>query len=158
MKTRLQPFSCIGPETSMFRLVYCFFSYREVQIALRSMVTLVHGDHEESQVPDLWLEADYFSPALSVAINPTSDPPVKRKATPSSMASVDAQTLSLSTALEASSRSVFAFLALEHMIASGYRESPDFTPVLSLSSPTTNTPLPPGRFLWALSLLLQVLT
>jgi hypothetical protein len=46
----------------MFRVVVCFSSYCKIHIALRSMVTLGHGDHEESQVPDLWLEADCFLP------------------------------------------------------------------------------------------------
>ena len=61
-KTRIQSFASSERESSLYRVIYCFSSYREVHAALRSMGTLGSDDHEESQVPELWLESDYFSP------------------------------------------------------------------------------------------------
>ena len=62
-KTRIQPFVTSGRVTPLFRVIFCFSSYFEVHAALRSLVVLGKEDHEESQIPDLWLESDLFSPS-----------------------------------------------------------------------------------------------
>ena len=42
---------------------FCFATYREVHIALISMVTLGQDeDYEKSQLPKLWIETDFLSP------------------------------------------------------------------------------------------------
>jgi len=74
----------------MFRVVYCFFSYREVHIALRSIFL------------DSWLEADYFSLTNFCSICGGQSHIrsfCEEKMTPSSVVSVDVQTMYLSTAL-----------------------------------------------------------
>ena len=43
--------------------MYCLSSYRDLHVALRSFVTMGSGDHEEAQVPQLWVETDLFSPS-----------------------------------------------------------------------------------------------
>ena len=109
-KTRLQQFSSSGRETAMFRVVYCFSSYREVHTALRSMV-------------NTWPRRPRGIPSP----RPTSDPPVKRKATLSSVACAKAQTMSLSTALEKHQPGLLRPQAHDRV----WRESIDFTPVLN---------------------------
>ena len=52
-----------GRVTPLFRAIFCFSSYFKVHAALRSLIVLGEEDHEESQIPDLWLESDLFSPS-----------------------------------------------------------------------------------------------
>jgi len=141
----------------MFRVVYCFSFYREVHTALRSMVKLGHGDHEESQVHDLWLEDDYFS--LTKFCSFIGDQSQIRSSCEKKSDAVfcgfceSTNHVVFNCPRKASVRSVFAFLALKHMIASGYWESIDFTPVLnavishdeqvpSFQDPSRHPPLP----------------
>lgn len=124
LSTRLQQFSSSGQETAMFRVVYCFSFYREVHTALRSMVKLGHGDHEESQVHDLWLEDDYFS--LTKFCSFIGDQSQIRSSCEKKSDAVfcgfceSTNHVVFNCPRKASVRSVFAFLSLKHMIASGY--------------------------------------
>ena len=67
-----------GRVTPLFRVIFCFSSYFEVHAALRSLVVLGKEDHEESQIPDLWLESSLPAIfALTVGTNPTALSPAK---------------------------------------------------------------------------------
>jgi len=81
-----------GRVTPLFRVIFCFSSYFEVHAALRSLVVLGKEDHEESQIPDLWLESDLFSlptiSALTVGTNPTALSPAKLSLTQATAVSV----------------------------------------------------------------------
>jgi hypothetical protein len=116
----------------MFKVVSCFFSYRKVHIALRSTDTLGHGGHKKSQVPDLWLESDYLFPTNFCSICGCHSH--KRSSCEQKDDAVfcgRTDHVGFNCPRKASARSVFAFLALKHIIASGYWESTEFTPVLN---------------------------
>jgi hypothetical protein len=79
-----------GRVNPLFRVILCFSSYFEVHAALRSLVVLGKDDHEESQIPDLWLESDLLPAisALTVGTNPTALFPAKLTPTQVTVVSV----------------------------------------------------------------------
>jgi len=119
----------------LYRVIYCFSSYREVHAALRSMVTLVSDDYEESQVPELWLESDYFSPTNFCSTcgdqsHTRSSCEEKGDATFCGFCGrQDHRTTHCP--VKSSARTVFAALAFKRLIATGYNEFTDFNPILS---------------------------
>jgi hypothetical protein len=134
-KTTIQSFASSEQESSLYRVIYCFSSYRKVHAALRSMVTLGSDDHEESQVPELWLESDYFFPTNFCSTcgdqsHTRSSCEEKGDATFCGFCGrQDHRTTHCP--VKSSARTVFAALALKRLIATGYNEFTDFNPVLS---------------------------
>jgi len=133
-KTWIQPFVTSGRVTPLFRVIFCFSSYFEVQAALRSLVVLGKEDHEESQIPDLWFESDLFSPS-----NFCSHCGDQSHSTLSCEAKSDKSYCGFcgspsheapSCSRKATARQVFAALALRRLIETGYNEMTDFSPCL----------------------------
>ena len=156
IRTRLQLFTSAAKDTGkdsivMTRVIYCFSTYREVHIALRSMITLGKGDVEESQVGDLWIESDYFSPTNFC---PTCGDQGHLRAACEDRKSVprfcgfcggtDHQVIQCPR--KGKARSGFTSLARMALVDSGYDEFTDFRPCLRaiLSHPL-------GTSQWALS-------
>jgi len=99
------------------------------------MVTLGSDDHKESQVPELWLESNYFSPTnfcFTCEDQSHTRSSCEKKGDATFCGFCGRQDhRTTHCPVKSSARTIFAALTLKRLISTGYNEFTDFNPVLS---------------------------
>jgi len=149
-KVRIQPISSCGRDTEVYRVMYCLSSYRDLLVTLRSFVTIGSGDHEETQLPQLWVESDLFSPSnfcarcgdMSHSTSVCYTPESKERGPFRGCCGTSGHKV-IHCSRKAKSRDIISSLAIQALVDCDYNESANFSRALQATITSEVASLPP---------------
>jgi len=144
-----------GSQPAMSRVIFTFSNWRDLHVALRSVISLGPPESEVSQFAELWIDPDLFQPSNfcprcgdSCHTSFSEDCPAKKEKARFCGFCGDTAHKVFNCVRRARSRELFASLAIEHLISVGYDDRlTNFTQAWEQSKtydPEDNSLLPPN--------------